>query len=145
MRSEYVKVYGKTVPAYKYAMIFRPFRKAFHGYKGCRLESSNIIFEFSKEQDCETAYHIIEMQFRNRLSHKISFACSRTDIRIFINDFIDERGEYLTTMIDLDNYFRGKDATVKLKAECNLYREGKDWRNPVLVDEEIKKMYESKH
>lgn len=139
-RSEYANIYGQTVPAYEYNMVSPiPIRQSFPGYKGCRIEGSKIFFEFSTPQDFDAAFRLIVMQFRNRLSRKISFTLGLDYMSIPISDYPEERGEYLTTMIDLDNYFRGNGASAKLKAEYNLYRKGKDWRNSELVEQEIQR------
>jgi len=143
IRSEYVNKYGETTPAYYCDMVFSVLQhQPVPGYKGCRIEDSKIIFEFSDPNTSSAYIRLIDIQFRNRLSRKISYASSENDISVFISDFIEERGEYLTTAIDLDNYFRGKGATLKLRAEYNLYQAHKDWRNSELVEQEIKKIYE---
>ena len=140
-RADYERVYG-TRPAEALMMLPRPSRHS--GYQGCRIENSKIVFEFSTPKQLDDVYDLVEMQFRNRLSRKISFEGNKGTIRIFISDYAEERGEYLTAAMDLDNYFRGQEADIRLKAEHSLCRRGENWRNPELVAQEIKKMMESK-
>ena len=139
IRAAYEKVYGKTAPCYDPDKAFgRDKFSDSENYLGCTLEENKIIFRFSPQ--AQEHWHDIEMNFRNRLSRKISFAMGDEVTTVYISNSMEERAEYLTAAMDLDNYFRGKEPSLRLKAEYRLYCQDKDWRNTDLVHQEMAQM-----
>lgn len=139
IRAAYEKVYGKTAPCCNSDMVFG--RQGFsdtENYLGCELEGNKICFRFSPK--AQEHWHDIEMNFRNRLGRKIGFTIGDEVTMVDISDFMEERAEYLTAAMDLDNYFRGKEPSLRLQAEYRLYCQDKDWRNADLLRQEMSKM-----
>lgn len=138
IRAAYERIYGKTAPCCADMIFGHHEFSDTENYLGCELEGNQIRFRFSPK--AQEHWHDIEMHFRNRLSRKISFAMGDEVTTVYISDFMEERAEYLTAAMDLDNYFRGKEPSLRLQAEYRLYCQDKDWRNADLLRQEMSKM-----
>ena len=105
IRENYERVYGKTCPVAEFSMIQLKQVYDIPEYKGCRLSGDEITFMFAAPLPA-TVNDLIEMQFRNRLSRKIAFMTDDCKLTVFISNNPEERGEYLTSAMILDTYFR---------------------------------------
>lgn len=145
IRAEYVFNYGETCPA-DCDLISTSSAFGFDTslYLGCQIEKGKICFEFKSSGFWEQneIFSLIENHFRNRLSRKISLQMEDRAMTIFVSEYLEERGEYLNAAMDLDNYFRGGQPSNRLMAEHRLHMKNMNWRDPELVEQEIKKIYE---
>ncbi len=142
IRENYERVYGKTCPVAEFSMLQPKYIHYIPEYKGCSLSGNKITFMFAAPLSGDIN-NLIEMQFRNRLSRKITFLSGESKLTVFISDNPEERGEYLTSAMILDTYFRREKPSTRTIAEYRVFAAGKDWRNPALVEQELKKIYES--
>ena len=142
IRENYERVYGRTCPVAEFSMLQPKQVYDILEYKGCSLSGDEITFMFAAPLPT-TVNDLIEMQFRNRLSRKIAFMTDDCKLTVFISDNPEERGEYLTSAMILDTYFRREKPSARTIAEYRVFSAGKDWRNPALVEQELKKIYES--
>lgn len=131
IRREYVKVYGENCPCCFLYQSLSPKK-----FLGIKKNGNEVRFNFTYLDN--DAFHILEMQFRNRLSRKISFSVSDTFFAIRFDSFAEEeQREVKCTILDLARFFSGKEMSPLLKAEISLYRKKLDWRNKKLVAREI--------
>lgn len=131
VRQDYVKVYGESSPCCFLYQSFSP--KIFLGAK---KNDGGVCFNFTYLDN--DAFHILEMQFRNRLSRKISFAVSDTFFSIRFDSFAEEElCEVKRAILDLVRFFSGRQMSSRLKAEISLHRKKLNWRDEKLVAREI--------
>lgn len=134
-RREYVAVYGETCPC---SFLFKPFFP--DNFQGIKFGKKEIRFYFKKLSN--DLSDLLEIQFRNRLSRKISFVVNEADNYFgFALDMFakKEKDEIARTIGDLKRYFLGAPMSPRLMAEISLHRKGLDWRDEKLIMQEIGK------
>lgn len=132
IRQEYVKVYGESRPC---CFLYSSFSSG--KFLGAKKNDDGVCFNFTYLDD--NAFHILEMQFRNRLSRKISFAVSDTCFSIRFDSFAEEEvREVKRAIVDLVRFFSGRQMSFRLKAEISLHWKNLNWRDKQLVAREMR-------
>lgn len=131
VRRDYVKVYGEGSPC---CFLYRTFPPK--NFLGVENNGDEILFRFVDLDD--DAFYILETQFRNRLSRKISFSVGETFFTINLSSFAEEEQDEVKCAIeDLNRFFSGQEMSPRLKAEVSLHCKKLDWRDEKLVAQEM--------
>lgn len=131
VRQDYVKVYGESNPCCFLYQSFSP-----KNFLGVKKNGDEICFNFTYLDD--DAFHVLEMQFRNRLSRKISYVVADSFFSIRFRSFAEEElCEVKRAILDLARFFSGRQMSPRLKAEISLHRKKLNWRDEKLVAREI--------
>lgn len=130
-RRHYVDVYGETSPCFFLYLSSSP-----KNFLGVENNGNEVKFNFVYLDN--DAFRILEMQFRNRISRKISFSVFETFFSIRFDSFAEEEQEEVNrTIEDLKRFFSGQEMSPRLKAEISLQRRKLDWRDEKLVAQEM--------